>query len=171
MRSLESKLTERFEAELGGPLRAASPATVNTKGLFIWVFVGVMGGLVAHLALDIGSQAIMQGVGAGIGLLIGMLIMDRNSNEDPSQPGGYSVALGVTDTHLVVFSRPLWPPNKFALAGTRPLTEIQSITAGKGWPAKVIDITLLEGGHWRYEINKWERLEEALPTDLIGSSA
>ncbi len=70
-----------------------------------------------------------------------------------------------------VFGRPVWPPGKIVLAGKTPLAEIRSITTDKAWFGQAIDIGLVDGGHWRYEVNRWKPLEKALPAHLLVNSS
>jgi hypothetical protein len=163
---LRDGLQRDFGGELQGELKVAVTAYLGfTRAMWLWALVGLAGGLVAHYSFGLWAP-LAEGAGAGLGISLGMVLEDRRARGDERQPGGLYVVLGATESHMVVFTRPLWSlrARGHSVARSLALTELSRVEhESKGFGRHRVTLVWQDGSRWSFEVNRWERLRDALP--------
>jgi hypothetical protein len=165
--SYEDRLSAQFGDTLRTPIRAASPAGIERKGLAVWVIAAVLLGVVVSQFIESPvPQGVILGGFGGIGLAGVMFRDHRKMLASGTQPGGGAVVLAVTDTDLVVLKRSMWTLKTFGVLAQVPLEEVQSVVLPDRLRSKPVTFTMADGGEWRYVIPNSAGLLAALPDRL-----
>lgn len=169
---LRAALERDFGDQYRGTLTVARSASVGfSRVTYLWMGVGVLAGFFLLIAFDLGSPGLVGAVGGVTGMIIGFALQDRLARHDHSQPGGFAVAIGLTESELVVFDRPIWSltGSILGVAGSTPLGTLVRVLDEKAnlFGGHRITFEWQNGTNWSFEIPRWEPLRKALPDEAL----
>lgn len=131
-------MTERRTEITGGlgvvnsaiSVRAVAPDRIHNN--WSWIVGGALAGLAFHTISDIGSSRLLAVAGAGLALFAAWLLERSIIRSAAPYPRGGRKALGVTDSHLVVFRRPSVRGRAVAAVASVPIDDVVTIRVDNG---------------------------------------
>ncbi|MEX0825666.1 MAG: hypothetical protein WD184_02755 [Acidimicrobiia bacterium] len=114
----------------GISVRTVSPDRFHNN--WAWLVGGLFGGLAIHSMFDVGSGRLLAVAGAAIALVVGRVLEWRIIRRASPHPRGGRKALGITQSHLVVFRRPGIGGRAIHVVASAPLDEVVAIRVDNG---------------------------------------
>lgn len=111
-------------------VRTASPDRMHNN--WAWLVGGAFGGLAIHTMFDLGSSRLLAVAGAGMALLVARILERSIIRAASPHPRGGRKAIGVTDSHLVVFRRPGIGGRAIHVVASVSLDEVETIRVDNG---------------------------------------
>lgn len=111
-------------------VRTASPDRFHNN--WAWLVGGLFGGLAIHTIFDVGSGRLLAVAGAALALIVGRVLEGLIIRRAAPHPRGGRKALGITNTHLVVFRRPGIGGRAIHVVVSAPLDDVELIRVDNG---------------------------------------